>query len=208
VRAKLGGGGASRRAAQAILRVIHERKTMSKLTAVCLCLLASAAAAHATVLVPADLGELSRDARAIARGRVVTVEPRWTDDHRTIETIVSLEVDAYLKGSLGSIVQFRVPGGELGRYRSILVGAPEFVRDERVVVFLGAAGPSVLHVLGLSQGVFRLVPTARGRGWVVAAPLMMPVGTPTPVVRGAPSRQPVPLAEFERRVRALAGGAK
>ncbi len=96
VRAKLGGSGASRRAAQAILRVIQDQKTMSKLAAVCLCLLASAAAAHATVLVPADLGELSRDARAIARGRVARVEPRWTEDHRTIETIVSLEVDTYL----------------------------------------------------------------------------------------------------------------
>jgi lipid-A-disaccharide synthase len=208
VRAKLGGSGASRRAAQAILRVIHDRETMSKLIAVCLCLLASAAAARATVLVPADLAELSRDARAIARGRVVAIEPRWTDDHRTIETIVSLEVDTYLKGSLGSIVRFRVPGGELGRYRSILVGAPEFVRDERVVVFLGAVGPSVPHVLGLSQGVFRVVPTARSRGWIVAPPLMMPVVAPTRVVRGAPSRRSVPLAEFERRVRALAGGAK
>jgi lipid-A-disaccharide synthase len=208
VRALLGGSGASRRAAQAILRVIQDQKAMSKLAAVCLCLLASAAAVHATVLVPADLGELSRDARAIARGRVVKVEPRWTDDHRTIETIVSLEVDTYLKGSLGSVVQFRVPGGALGRYRSILVGAPEFVPEERVVVFLGAVGPSVLHVLGLSQGVFRVVPAARGGDWAVAQPLMMPVVTPTRLVRGSPSQRPVPLAEFERRVRALAGGAR
>jgi lipid-A-disaccharide synthase len=206
VRALLGGSGASRRAAQAILRVIQDQKTMSKLAAVCLCLLASAAAAHATALVPADLGELSRDARAIARGRVATVEPRWTDDHRTIETIVSLEVDTYLKGSLGSVVQFRVPGGALGRYRSILVGAPEFVPDERVVVFLGAVGPSVLHVLGLSQGVFRVVPAAGG--WLVSNPWMMPVAAPARLVRGAPSRQPVTLAEFEREVRVLAGGAK
>src|SRR5262245_60719845 len=49
-------------------------------------------AAGATVIVPADLGELSHDARAIARGRVVAVDGRWTDDRRTIETIVTLEV--------------------------------------------------------------------------------------------------------------------
>ena len=46
----------------------------------------------------------------------------------------------------------------MGRYRSIFVGAPEFAVDQRVVVFLGARGPSVPYVLGLSQGVYRIVP--------------------------------------------------
>jgi hypothetical protein len=181
---------------------------MSKLTAICFCLLAWPAAARATVLIPADLGELARDARTIVRGRVAAIQPRWTDNHRTIETIVSLEVDAYLKGPLGPLVQFRVPGGVLGRYRSIVVGAPEFAVDQRVVVFLGARGPAVPFVLGLSQGVFRLAPTARGRGWIVSPPAMMPVTEATTLRRGDSSRRRVPLVEFERRVRALAGGAR
>jgi hypothetical protein len=177
----------------------------------CLCILAGvliAAPANATVLVPVDLGELSRDARAIVRGRVTAVDPQWTEDHRTIETIVSLEVDAYLKGSLGSSVQFRVPGGLLGRFRSIMVGAPEFVVDQRVVVFLGAHGPSVPYVLGLSQGVFRIVPAAAGSGWLVTPPAMTPVAVPTRVIRGDPARRAVALADFEQRVRDLVGGAK
>jgi hypothetical protein len=177
----------------------------------CACVLAvgvAHATAHATVLVPADLGELSREAVAIARGRIAAVEGQWTDDHRTIETVVSLEVDEYLKGSLGAVVQFRVPGGLLGRYRSIFVGAPAFAVDQHVVVFLGAHGPSVPHVLGLSQGVFRVVPDASGTGWLVSPPAMMPVATPTPVVRGGVARQPIALAEFEQRVRALTGGQK
>jgi hypothetical protein len=164
--------------------------------------------ARATVLVPADLGELTREARAIARGRVVAVDPQWTVDHRTIETIVSLEVDVYLKGSLGAVVQFRVPGGSLGRFRSILIGAPEFAVDQRVVVFLGARGPSVPYVIGLNQGVFRVVPADGGSGWLVTPPPMMPVAAPARVVRGDPARRPVPLADFEQRVRALAEGAK
>src|SRR5712671_3432607 len=112
--------------------------------------------ARATVLIPADLGELSRDALAIARGRVVALDAQWTEDHGTIETIVTLDVESYLKGSLGATLRFRVPGGELGRFRSVVVGAPEFAVDQRVVVFLGANGPSVPHVLGLNQGVFRV----------------------------------------------------
>jgi hypothetical protein len=172
--------------------------------AVCL----AATSAQATTLVPADLGELSHDAIAIARGRVAAVDARWTADHRTIETTVSLQVDEYLKGSLGPVLQFRVPGGLLGRYRSVLVGAPEFALDQQVVVFLGARGPSVPFLLGLSQGVFRVAPDASGSGWIVTSPALMPAVSTTRLVRGDAARRPMALADFERQVRALIGGAK
>ena len=179
---------------------------MSKLTFVLLAALAGATA-HATTLVPADLGELSRGALAIARGRVVAVDARWTEDHRTIETLVTLDVEQYLKGQLGPTVQFRVPGGRLGRYRSVFVGAPEFTSDDRVVVFLAASGPSIPHLVGFSQGVYRIV--AAPDGWAVTPPAVWPsaIGTHA-IVRGDASRVPLALAEFEARVRALAGGAR
>jgi hypothetical protein len=162
---------------------------------------------EATVIVGADLGELARDARAVALGRVASVEGRWTDDRRTIETIVTLEVEQYFKGSLGSVLQFRVPGGELGRFRSIVVGAPELRRDERIVVFLGAVGPMVPFVLGLNQGVYRVVPSREG-ALLVTPPPMMPAASPVRIVRGDASRRPMPLADFAQRVRALAGAAR
>src|SRR5882724_2055418 len=137
-------------------------------------LLALTLPARATVLIPADLGELSRDALAIARGRVVALDARWTEDRGTIETIVTLDVESYLKGSLGSTLRFRVPGGELGRFRSIVVGAPEFAVDQRVVVFLGANGPTVPHVLGLNQGVFRMARAAGSSDWLVTSPVLVP----------------------------------
>lgn len=164
--------------------------------------------ARATVIMSADLGELAREAIAIARGRVVAVAPHWSPDHRTIESIVSLQVDAYLKGSLGGVVQFRVPGGTVGRFRSILVGAPRFDVGQQVIVFLGARGPSIPYVIGLSQGVFRIVPSADGRDPLVTPPLLMPVTVSTRVVRGDSGRVPLPLADFERRVRGLIEGAK
>src|SRR5436190_15443077 len=167
------------------------------------------APAAATTLVPADLGELARDARAIVRGRVVAVDARWADDHRSIETLVTVDVERYLKGAWGGTVQFRVPGGELGRYRSIFVGAPEFAVDGRVILFLGTHGPGVPHLLGLSQGVFRMARAADNSGWVVTPPPLFPAtATATPVVRGDVSRRPLALADFEDRVRALAGGAQ
>jgi hypothetical protein len=170
-------------------------------------LLALTLPVRATVIIPADLGELSRDARAIVRGRVAALDAQWTDDRGSIETIVTLEVESYLKGALGAALRFRVPGGELGRFRSIVVGAPEFALDQHVVVFLGARGPSVPFVLGLSQGVFRLVRAADDSGWMVTPPAIVPAVSGAPavrIVRGDPSRRPMRLDDFEQRVRTLA----
>jgi hypothetical protein len=163
---------------------------------------------RATVVVAADLGELAREARAIPRGRVVAVEGRWTDDRRTIETLVTLEVDGYLKGALGDTLQLRVPGGELGRFRSVVVGAPEFVVGQRVILFLGATGPMVPYILGFNQGVYRISPSADGASWVVTPPALLPSAVGARIVRGDVARQPLALADFESRVRALTGGAK
>ncbi|MQA28261.1 MAG: hypothetical protein GEU82_00270 [Luteitalea sp.] len=167
--------------------------------------LSVAASPRATVLIPADVGELARDARAIARGVVVSVDGRWTDDRRTIETIVTLETEAYLKGGFGETLQFRIPGGSLGRYRNIVVGAPQFTPGQRVIVFLGARGPGIPFVLGLGQGVFRVTMDA-SRTWTVSPPPMLP--SSGPVVRGSATRRAAPLADFEREVRALAAGAR
>jgi hypothetical protein len=168
-----------------------------------------AAAPQATVLLPADLGDLVREARSVARGRVASVEGQWSDDQRTIETMVTLDVETYLKGPLGASVQFRVPGGTLGRFRRVVVGAPEFEVGERVVIFLGAQGPSVPYVLGLSQGVFRIVTNPGGSSPLVTPPpLVATAAAGGAVTRGDPSRRPMPLADFEQRVRALAGGGR
>jgi hypothetical protein len=168
----------------------------------------AAARPQATVVVAADLGELARDARAIPRGRVVAVEGRWTDDRRTIETLVTLEVEEYLKGALGDTLQFRVPGGELGRFRRVVVGAPEFSIGQRVILFLGASGPMVPYVLGLNQGVYRIASSADGTGWIVTPPALLPSAAGGRIVRGDTARRPLELADFESRVRALASAAK
>jgi hypothetical protein len=181
---------------------------MRTLTIGCV-LLALSLPVRATLLIPADLGELSRDARAIVRGRVAALDTQWTEDRGTIETIVTLEVERYIKGALGQTLRFRVPGGDLGRFRSIVVGAPEFVVDERIVVFLGAHGPSVPYVLGLSQGVFRIVRAGADAAEFVTSPAMMAATAgAVRIVRGDPSRRAAALDDFEERVRALAGGAK
>jgi len=162
----------------------------------------------ATTLVPADMDELARDAGAIIRGRVVDTTAQWTADRRAIETVVTLEAEATLKGSLGASVRFVVPGGSLGRFRRIFVGAPQFAVGQHVVVFLGWQAPSYPHLLGLGQGVYRVTADS-ARGWLVTPPpIVASGGAAVVVVRGDPARRPVPLADFEQRVRALGGASR
>ena len=153
----------------------------------------------ATVLIPADLAELAHDATLIARGRVVSTEGRWAEGRRGIETVVTLETESVLKGSATHMVHFMVPGGTLGRYRNVVMGAPRFEPGQHVVVFLGATGPQVPYLLGLSQGVYRVAASADGDAMVSPMPLLP--GTVGPVVRGAAA--PAPLDDFERAVRRL-----
>jgi hypothetical protein len=159
---------------------------------------------QATSVLPADVGELSHDAVAIVVGRVAAVDARWTEERRGIETLVTLDVETYLKGGLGESVQFVTPGGDLGRFQNVVVGAPRFVTGERVVVFLGARGPSIPFILGFNQGVFRV--KAGDRAELVTPPAILPTAPAGRIIRGDPSRRPMPLAEFERSIRELVGG--
>ncbi len=160
----------------------------------------------ATVLVPAEFREIVNGSQVIVQGRVADVRSDWTGDRFRIETIVTLEVGAYLKGGPGEAVTFRVPGGTIGRYRSLMVGAPEFRVGDEVVMFLKSEGPSVSRVFGLSQGVFRVRRELRsGRRLVVPPALMASSDAPQAVRRGSSERRPVPLETFREQVRAAMG---
>lgn len=174
-------------------------KQLLQVVFACACLVTPLSA---TVIVPANVAELAHDANLIARGTVVEVEGRWADGRRGIETIVTIEAETVLKGEPTRTTQFRVPGGTLGRYRNIVMGAPQFAVGQRVIVFLGASGPQIPYLLGMSQGVYRVSASEDGRTMVTPSALMP--GAVGPIVRGAADRQPTPLAEFERNVRALA----
>ena len=166
-----------------------------------------AASAAATVLVPADMTELAREAAAIVHGRVVSVQAVWTAGRRSIETVVTLEVTEALKGQPGREVSLRVPGGEMGRYRSVMVGAPTFREGQEVIVFLGGRAPQLSYLLGLGQGVYRVRRDPSTGAALVTPPLA--VADPSGAVRvrrGDPARSVLPLEEFTRQVR-LATGA-
>ena len=162
------------------------------------------AGVRAAVILPADLATLVSGARAVVHGHVVAVEPRWVEGRRRIESLVTLSVEEYLKGNLGDEVTFKVPGGQMGPYRSFMVGAPSFAEGDEVVVFLSAQqGPTIPWISGFNQGVFRVVEKGTGVKMVLPGVSLAPDEGGRQVVRGDPARQRIALAAFADRVRAL-----
>ena len=116
---------------------------------------AVASTASATIVLPADLAAIVEGSQTIARGRVIELRSEMTAGRRSIHTLVTVAVDEMLKGSPSRTVTFRVPNGQVGRYKRIVVGAPEFAVGEDVVVFLRGAAPAMPTLFGLNQGVYR-----------------------------------------------------
>jgi hypothetical protein len=157
--------------------------------------------ARATVIVPAGVTELATEARAIAHGRVVRIDARQGEGRR-VERIVTVQVFDYLKGGLGNVVQLQLPGGEYGRYRTIMIGTPELAEGDEVVLFLGQRdGDALPYLLGFHQGVYRLVTDPSTGDQFVMPPLVQGAGAePTPVTRGDVTRRPPTLTEFRATI--------
>jgi hypothetical protein len=154
----------------------------------------------ATVILPADFDTVVTDSRMIVHGRVVDVRSELTGPRREIESVITVAVIESFKGTAGTSVMFRSPTGQVGRYRRVLVGAPEFAEGDEVVLFLQGRPPAMPTVFGLSQGVYRVTRTAAARALVMPAPATAPAGR---IVRGDPSRVPIPIESFARQIRAV-----
>jgi hypothetical protein len=156
----------------------------------------------ATVLLPADFTTVVAESVAIVHGRVVDVTSGLTGPRRTIGSLVTVQVIESLKGAptADTAVTFRVPNGQVGRYRRVLLGAPEFTRGDEVIVFLQGRMPAIPTLYGLSQGVYRVVRDARAAPVVIPIPVSAQGNGTERVVRGDPVRRPMPVAAFVRHV--------
>ena len=163
------------------------------------------AEASATVILPADFSTVVTESGVIVHGRVIRVESHLSAPERVIESVVTLAVVRSLKGEVAATVAFRVPNGQVGRYRRVLVGAPEFVEGDEVVVFLQGRPPVMPSVFGLNQGVYRVARDAAARAMVMPP---RRAATDGRVVRGDPARVALPIDAFAREVRAVLEGGK
>jgi hypothetical protein len=168
--------------------------------------LAWAGQALATVWIPTDLRQLVAAASVVVYGRVTDVKPGMASGRARIERTVTLVPAEYYKGRLGGEIQFIVPGGQLGRYRTVMIGAPDFAEGEDVVVFLAGDTRTAMHVVALSQGVFRVWPdVATGARLVIASIGGRGARAGVPA-RGGGRWRPEALESFAAEVRRLAAG--
>lgn len=171
----------------------------SKLFVLLLAVCMSGTSAFATVFLPADFTTVVNESQTVAYGRVIDVRSMMTAPSGRIESIVTLAVIDAIKGASSPTVSFRVPNGQVGRYRRILVGAPEFAAGDEVIVFLRGSAPQMPSIFGLSQGLYRVSRDAASHAIVSRSPV---TSADARLVRGDPARQPMPLEAFVRDVRA------
>jgi len=148
----------------------------------------------ATTLVPADFAQMAQESELIVHGTVVRVEAQIAGSSRSIESLITLQVSDTLKGTAAEQTVFRVPGGKVGRYRSVMVGAPVLSAGDEVILFLKGRAPAIAMPYGLSQGVYRV---ARSGGTALVTPVVTGSGR---VTRGDPTRKPLDPAAFARQV--------
>jgi len=166
-----------------------------------LCLIGGLAVmpAQAVTVVPLSFEQLVRQSSSVIYARVVDVRGQWTDDRRTIDSVVTVEVIKGLKGTTATELTLTVPGGQVGRYLNLLPGAPAFARGDLAVLFLTARGPRHPIPTGFTQGIYRV--SRDGAGTAIVTPPTVDAVGPR-VVRGDRRRKPVSLAAFEGAVRA------
>ena len=166
--------------------------------------LAAVAPLHATTIAPAYLNELAVSATTIVYARVTDTRALVSDDRLRVESLITAEAIGYLKGNMGRTIAFRVPGGTVGAYKTVMVGAPSFQAGEEVILFIATGGARTSpqpYLVGFSQGVYRVrVDDRTGIRMVVPAPAFS-TETATTLKRG--SRAPMALDEFTRRVREI-----
>ena len=164
----------------------------------------AAFSAGATTVIPLTFEQLVDGSQAVVYGRVSGVRSQWTDDHRFIESVVTVEILRDMKGSAGESIAFTIPGGQVGRYLNVIPGAPTFATGDLAVFFLTAQGARLPVTTGFTQGIYRVQRNASS-GEMLVVPPIVETGR---IVRGDVRRKPVSLAAFEGAVRTVTGGAR
>ncbi len=173
---------------------------MSRLSFLAIGVLLGGAVASATVIVPLDFRQAVSESTVIVRGHVTDVRGRTIPTG--VESIVTVAIDRVLKGQADDFVSVHVPGGIVGRYRYVFVGAPTFVVGEQAVFLLKRGSDNALRIVGVSQGVYPIQTLPGASQPTVAPPPVAPqTATTGQVVRGDAQRRAMSVPEFESLVR-------
>jgi hypothetical protein len=149
------------------------------------------------------LAELARESTLIVDAHVIAIHP--VADTGRIERVITLRVGARWKGESDDVLHLRLPGGTLGRLRTVVPGVPDFTTGERLVLFLDEVPGAGPRILGLHQGAWRVQPSPVD-GRVHVAPAVTGLSHGGPVVRGDAARRPRSIERFRTEVADILGG--
>jgi len=118
-----------------------------------LLLIVFASSATAATLQQLSMSQMTESATAIVRARVTSSFASFTGS--TIYTHYKLQIGETWKGSPGTEVM--LPGGVAGGLRQSFPGVPQLQTGAEYILFLWTSKVTgITHVIGLSQGIFRL----------------------------------------------------
>jgi len=144
---------------------------------VCLSTIASGA-----VIERLNIASLSEKADVVGLGRVVNLQTSVENGEPW--TIVTVTIERALKGSKGSTVKFRIPGGQqVVNGRTLITkveGTPDLNVNQRAVFFIDGRTENEYALTGLGQGFWR-VETKQGKE--VATPSADPEAPGIPLNR-------------------------
>lgn len=140
-----------------------------------LLVLAVSLPAAGSTFVAMDEMALLAGADAVVRGKVVSVDSFWNDQHTFVLTEAVLEVESVVVGTAPAYVTLRTAGGTVDELTVEAPGFPTFQEGERTLVFLerdtekpmgrvsGAGRPEAYRVTGYQLGHYRILQDPQGR---------------------------------------------
>jgi hypothetical protein len=115
--------------------------------------LCSCSAASAATLQQLSLTQLAQSATSVVRARVTGSSASFTGS--TIYTHYTLQVSETWKG--GTPAEVMLPGGVAKSYRQSFPGVPTLQTGVEYVLYLWKSPTTgIMHIVGLSQGIFNI----------------------------------------------------
>src|SRR6266853_4430447 len=126
------------------------------------------APSHASTLLQLSLDDMIGKSTMIVRGKVQQQTNASFHGH-LIWTHYTVQVSETLKGSSVRQLDIVVPGGNSKGIQQTYSGAPTFSINQDYVMFLWTSKSGLTQVIGLSQGLFAVVPNSVGSSMVIRA---------------------------------------
>jgi hypothetical protein len=160
--------------------------------------------ARASTLLQLSLNDMILQSTSIVRGKVQLAYV--SQKGSVIYTHYQVQVSATFKGAPTPTLDLAVLGGVSNGVRQIFAGAPTFTNGQDYVLFLWTSKSGITQVIGLSQGLFKVVPAPSGQSVVMRAaatePLLNASGQPV-----TDSDFQMSLSSLESRIQSVLSGA-